>query len=72
MSDPKRSSSSAKRGQFNLDAFLASSTTSVNAALDRFLPSATTKPATIHKALEYTHMLRYILIIWHIFLQKRD
>lgn len=54
MSDPKRSSSSAKRGQFNLDAFLASSTTSVNAALDRFLPSATTKPATIHKAMRYS------------------
>jgi geranylgeranyl diphosphate synthase type II len=51
MSASKRSVSSAK---FNLDAFLASSTASVNAALDRFLPSETTKPATIHKAMRYS------------------
>ena len=39
---------------FNLDAFLASSTASVNRALDHFLPSETTKPATIHKAMRYS------------------
>ena len=54
MSEPKWSSSAAKSGQFNLDAFLASSTASVNAALDRFLPSEATKPATIHKAMRYS------------------
>lgn len=40
--------------KFNLDAFLASSTASVNTALDRFLPAETTKPATIHKAMRYS------------------
>ena len=54
MSASNRSLSSAKRGQFNLDAFLASSTASVNEALDRFLPSESTKPATIHKAMRYS------------------
>jgi geranylgeranyl diphosphate synthase type II len=54
MSASKRPVSSTKRGKFNLDAFLASSTASVNAALDRFLPSETTKPATIHKAMRYS------------------
>ena len=54
MSAPKRYISSTKRGQFNLEAFLASSTTSTNAALDQFLPSETTKPATIHKAMRYS------------------
>ena len=37
-----------------LKSHLASRTKSVNAALDRFLPSATTKPATIHKAMRYS------------------
>jgi geranylgeranyl diphosphate synthase type II len=54
MSESKRSSSSAKSGQFNLEAFLASRTATVNAALDRFLPAETTKPATIHKAMRYS------------------
>src|SRR4026207_1864977 len=54
MSKPKRSSSLAKAGRFNLDAFLAASTESVNAALNRFLPSESTKPATIHKAMRYS------------------
>ena len=54
MPESKRSSSSGKSGQFNLDAFLASSTASVNAALDHFLPAETTKPATIHKAMRYS------------------
>ena len=41
-------------GAFDLEAFLAKSTAEVNRALDRFLPSATTRPATIHKAMRYS------------------
>ena len=40
--------------QFNLNQFLATRTETVNRALDRFLPSATTRPATIHKAMRYS------------------
>src|SRR4051812_7552136 len=39
---------------FELRAFLSSSTESVNRALDQFLPSESTKPATIHKAMRYS------------------
>jgi geranylgeranyl diphosphate synthase type II len=39
---------------FDLKAFLASRTDAVNRALDQFLPSETTKPATIHKAMRYS------------------
>jgi geranylgeranyl diphosphate synthase type II len=39
---------------FDLQRFLASSTEAVNKALDRFLPSVSTKPATIHKAMRYS------------------
>ena len=39
---------------FDLEGFLASSTTSVNGALDKFLPSEKTRPATIHKAMRYS------------------
>jgi len=42
------------RGQFSLDAFLASSTAAVNAALNHYLPPETTKPFTIHKAMRYS------------------
>jgi geranylgeranyl diphosphate synthase, type II len=45
----------ARPGQpFELQGFLNSSTEAVNQALDRLLPSATTKPATIHKAMRYS------------------
>lgn len=54
MSASKRPVSSEKPSKFNLDAFLASSTASVNTALDRFLPPETAKPATIHKAMRYS------------------
>jgi geranylgeranyl diphosphate synthase type II len=54
MSATKRKSVPVSKAGFNLDAFLASSTASVNRALDRFLPSETTKPATIHKAMRYS------------------
>jgi len=46
----KSSSSSA----FDLDEFLASRTALVNEALDQLLPPATTRPATIHKAMRYS------------------
>ena len=40
--------------QFDLATFLATRTAAVNKALDRFLPSANTRPATIHKAMRYS------------------
>ncbi|HRT09968.1 MAG TPA: polyprenyl synthetase family protein [Candidatus Paceibacterota bacterium] len=39
---------------FDLDEFLARATQAVNRALDRFLPQATVRPATIHKAMRYS------------------
>src|SRR5580698_3863164 len=39
---------------FDLSGYLATSTTAVNEALDHFLPSAETRPATIHKAMRYS------------------
>lgn len=39
---------------FNLKSYLASRLEGVNEALDRFLPKAATKPATIHKAMRYS------------------
>ena len=39
---------------FDLAAYLADRTEAVNRALDRFLPRATTRPATIHKAMRYS------------------
>src|SRR6267154_2733126 len=44
----------AKQYSFDLNAFLATRTDAVNAALDKFLPSEKTKPATIHKAMRYS------------------
>jgi len=43
-----------RRAPFDLPGFLASSTESVNRALDKFLPKATARPATIHKAMRYS------------------
>ena len=54
MSATKRKPVPVSKAGFNLDPFLASSTASVNRALDHFLPSETTKPATIHKAMRYS------------------
>ena len=54
MSASKRQSAPATSTPFNLEAFLASSTASVNAALDQFIPSEKTKPSTIHKAMRYS------------------
>src|SRR6266700_1780648 len=42
------------RQSFDLRAYLAERTKAVNRALDRFLPRATTRPATIHKAMRYS------------------
>src|SRR5690349_18853637 len=39
---------------FDLSEFLETRTAAVNAALDRFLPSEKTKPATIHRAIRYS------------------
>lgn len=38
----------------DLQRFLESRTAAVNAALDRFLPAAATRPATLHKAMRYS------------------
>ena len=43
-----------KSQSFNLNRYLAEKTAEVNRALDRFLPAASTKPATIHKAMRYS------------------
>lgn len=42
------------RSGFALEAYLARRTTAVNAALNRLLPSANTRPATIHQAMRYS------------------
>jgi len=39
---------------FDLQKFLETRTVAVNAAMDKFLPSEKTKPATIHKAMRYS------------------
>ncbi len=39
---------------FDLAGLLATRTVTVNQALDRFLPAATAKPATIHRAMRYS------------------
>jgi geranylgeranyl diphosphate synthase type II len=39
---------------FDLNAYLATRTETVNRALDRFLPSEKTRPVTIHKAMRYS------------------
>ena len=39
---------------FDLQNFLVTRTEAVNAALDKFLPSEKTKPATIHQAMRYS------------------
>src|SRR5471032_1386045 len=44
----------SSKKQFDLNQFLATRTEAVNAALDKFLPSEKTKPATIHKAIRYS------------------
>jgi len=54
MAAAKRNSAPSRLNRFNLEAFLASSTASVNSALDHFLPAEKTRPATIHRAMRYS------------------
>jgi geranylgeranyl diphosphate synthase type II len=54
MSVTIKSLDSLSPGLFSLPDFLATRTSAVNRALDRFLPTATTKPATIHRAMRYS------------------
>ena len=42
------------KSQFDLQQFLGTRTEAVNRALDKFLPSEKTQPATIHKAMRYS------------------
>jgi geranylgeranyl diphosphate synthase, type II len=44
----------APQPEFDLSGYLAACTATVNKALDHFLPRATAKPATIHKAMRYS------------------
>ena len=52
MSDAGRSP--RKLINFDLDSYLRESAIAVNAALDRFLPNAATRPSTIHTAMRYS------------------
>src|ERR1700691_6082867 len=45
---------SATPAAFDLPGYLAASTSAVNDALDGFLPPASARPATIHKAMRYS------------------
>ena len=47
-------SNPARPPAFDVAGYLAASTKTVNAALDRLLPQASCKPATIHKAMRYS------------------
>jgi geranylgeranyl diphosphate synthase, type II len=49
-----KNSRRTSRPAFDLNAYLARSTAAVNGALDRFLPPASARPATIHKAMRYS------------------
>src|ERR1041384_5206637 len=44
----------AKARPFDLQTYLESRSSAVNQALDRFLPKASTRPATIHRAMRYS------------------
>jgi len=54
MSNMIKGSSARLKPAFDLEEFLATRTEAVNQALDRFLPPAKTKPATIHRAMRYS------------------
>src|ERR1051325_560601 len=49
-----RKAAGAKAKSFSLEQFLSVSTNAVNTALDGFLPSEKTRPATIHRAMRYS------------------
>ena len=46
--------SKSKSGAFDLKSWVDGRSKAVDAALDKFLPKATAKPATIHKAMRYS------------------
>jgi geranylgeranyl diphosphate synthase, type II len=54
MSDKIIARGTGGKDSFDLEDFLATRTVAVNRALDRFLPPATARPATIHKAMRYS------------------
>jgi geranylgeranyl diphosphate synthase, type II len=54
MSAKSRVVRTAKAVSFDLNQYVSDCCTEVNAALDRLLPSTTTKPVTIHKAMRYS------------------
>ncbi len=54
MSGTMKSTGSASAQPFDLPKFLATRAAAVDRALDRFLPAATAKPATIHRAMRYS------------------
>src|SRR6266542_3098740 len=54
MSETATRAGARHRSPFDLLAYLSDRTAAVNRALDRFLPGATTRPATIHKAMRYS------------------
>src|SRR5215469_18227699 len=45
---------SERNSPFDLENFVSTRTESVNRALDQWLPSEKTRPATIHKAMRYS------------------
>ena len=54
MSETATRAGARHRRAFDLPGYLRDRAAAVNRALDRFLPGATTKPATIHKAMRYS------------------
>ena len=54
MSSTATRAGSGRTNSFDLAAYLAARTAAVNRALDRFLPRATARPATIHQAMRYS------------------
>src|SRR3989440_5370836 len=54
MSETATRAGARHRHSFDLQTYLSARTAAVNRALDRFLPKATIRPATIHKAMRYS------------------
>lgn len=54
MAKARKPAAQQPRTPFQLDDFLERGSQAVNDALDRFLPKATARPSTIHKAMRYS------------------
>ena len=54
MSQTATHAGSARSHSFELQRYLEARTTAINRALDRLLPKATARPATIHRAMRYS------------------